>query len=455
MNNKPLKRITKPTARLLAVEILTRIVRENAYSNILLNQALQKKQLSRVDGNLLTRLVYGVLQHRLTLEYWLEPFIKGKKLEPWVQQLLLVSLYQLQYLDKIPARAVLNEAIEIAKSKGHDGVRKFVTGVLHAILRTGVRNFEELQQPTKRLSIVYSVPEWIINRLQQQVGDEKTIKILSSLAQIPHGAVRVNQSRITVAAAKKQLMAAGFEVEQSAVFTGSLLLKKGHVLDSPLFQTGKLMLQDESAALVVDSMQLSGTEQVLDACAAPGGKTMQIADELTTGQVTALDIHRHKVELIKENAKKCDFSAKVKAVTLDARAAGTRFAAQSFAQVLVDAPCSGIGLLRRKPEIRYEKSPQDSVNLQQIQLEILESVAPLVAPGGKLTYSTCTILKTENQDVITLFLKKHPEFEQLETTTSLPVKKAGQLALTIYPDEYNSDGFFIATLRRKKTVEMN
>ncbi|KRL04703.1 16S rRNA (cytosine(967)-C(5))-methyltransferase RsmB [Liquorilactobacillus oeni] len=445
MNNKE----KEPTARFLAVDILTRIESNNSYSNLLLNQTMHKQHLSRVDGNLLTKMVYGVLQHRLTLEYWLEPFIKPKKIETWVKQLLLISLYQLQYLDKIPRHAVLNEAIEIAKKRGHDGIRKFVTGVLHAVIRQGLRNLQDIKQPLKRLSITYSVPEWIIESLQRQVGEEKTIKILASLMKVPHQAVRVNTSHIPVADAIAQLQQEGFEIKKSPIFPASLILNNGHALNSTLFREGKIMLQDESAALVVDSMQPFEDKIILDACAAPGGKTMQIADSLKSGKVIALDIHQHKVKLIRENARKCGFSAQVTAQTMDARNASEHFAPDSFEQVLVDAPCSGIGLMRRKPEIRYEKTSADSNNLQRIQLGILEAVSVLVAPKGKLTYSTCTILNTENEKVINMFLKKHPEFEQLKTTTSYHLKDDKKLGLTIYPDEYDSDGFFIATLCKK------
>ncbi|MFT9004407.1 MAG: 16S rRNA (cytosine(967)-C(5))-methyltransferase RsmB [Liquorilactobacillus hordei] len=437
----------KKTSRLIAVEILTKIAKNGAYSNLAINQVLKKDQLSRVDANLLTIIVYGVLQNLLLLEFWLEPFVKGKKMDEWVKQLLLMSLYQLKFLDKVPDHAVLNEAIKIAKGKGHDGTRKFVTGVLHAILRKGVYDTAKIEDEITRLSINYSVPVWIVEELKKQVGLEKTVSILSSLNKAPKQAIRVNESKISIEDVKNELIVEGFKAENSRVAAESLIIEKGHISLTQLFKEGKVMLQDESASLVVESMELSGDELVLDACAAPGGKTMQIADHLTTGMVTALDIHEHKVKLIRENAIKCGFEKKVNSLQLDARKVNEKFELESFNHILVDAPCSGIGLMRRKPEIRYEKSLQDSLNLHKIQVGILDKVANYIKVGGYLTYSTCTILETENGKVIKEFLEAHHEFEQVEVRTKLNLVNPNN-SLTIYPDDYESDGFFIARLKR-------
>ncbi|KRN09437.1 16S rRNA m(5)C 967 methyltransferase [Liquorilactobacillus mali KCTC 3596 = DSM 20444] len=431
----------------MAVEILTKIAKNGAYSNLALNQVLKKDQMSRVDANLLTIIVYGVLQNLLLLEFWLEPFVKGKKMDDWVKQLLLMSLYQLKFLDKVPNHAVLNEAIKIAKSKGHDGTRKFVTGVLHAILRKGVHDAASIEDENERLSIVYSVPVWIVEELKKQVGYDKTVAILNSLNKAPKQAIRVNESKASIEDVKTELTREGFKVENSQVAAGSLIVEKGHVSSTRLFEEGKIMLQDESAGLVVEAMNLNGDEQVLDACAAPGGKTMQIADYLRTGTVTALDIHKHKVKLIKENARKCGFEEKVNSIQLDARKLNEHFEPESFNQILVDAPCSGIGLMRRKPEVRYEKSLQDSLNLHRVQVGILDKVANYIEINGYLTYSTCTILETENTSVIKEFLEMHHEFEQVEVKTRLNLPNTKK-SLTIYPDDYESDGFFITRLRR-------
>ncbi|WP_281164859.1 16S rRNA (cytosine(967)-C(5))-methyltransferase RsmB [Liquorilactobacillus sicerae] len=425
------------TTRYLAVEILTRIQQENSYSNILLNQTLMKYQLTVQDANLLTKIVYGTLQQQLTLEYWLDPFIKQKKVLPWVKELLLSALFQLQYLDRIPARAVLDESIKIAKAKGHDGIRKFVTGVLHAILRSQLPDPQKIADPFKKAQIVYSVPAWLVNQLVKENGWKKTNLLLSSINQPPHQAIRVNTSKISLQQAKKVLTVAGFTCRRSQLSPTSLIIQSGFAGNSQLFKNGSIVFQDESAACVVASMELKANQKVLDACAAPGGKTLQIADQLETGHVWALDIHEHKVKLIKKNAVRCGLQAKVTAQKLDARLAATKFVAGYFDQILLDAPCSGIGLLRRKPEIRYRKDLQDVNTLSTLQLNLLENLAPLVKLHGKITYSTCTIMQAENQQVIKSFLKKHPQFSLQDP------RKIGRI---IFPDDYETDGFFIANL---------
>lgn len=441
----------KNTPRYIALELLVKIRKQKTYSNLGLNQAIQKNQLSQKDASLLTTLVYGVLQHRLTLEYWLKPFIKNpKKVDLWVNELLILSLYQMEYLNKVPTHAIFNEAIEIAKVKGHAGTRKFVTGILHAIKRKGLANFEDLQE-NEKLSVKYSVPTWIIQNLEESVGTQKTFSILESINQKPHDSLRVNSAKLNSIELTSLLQQEGIEVQPSEIALNGLVAQKGHLAGTKAFENGDFIIQDESAMLAAESMDIQSGQIVLDACAAPGGKTTQIAADLKgLGKVYALDIHEHKVQLIKDNAQRLGVSAVLKAQALDARNVGQVFEAKTFDQILVDAPCSGIGLMRRKPEVKYEKTFADSQKLAQIQLAILNAVAPILKCNGKLTYSTCTILNTENQSVINQFLAQHPEFEQVKTKTPKNVKeKRKELGLTIYPDDFDTDGFFIATLVKK------
>lgn len=442
----------KNTPRYLALELLTKIQQQGTYSNLGLNQVLQQKKLTKRDANLLTNLVYGVLQHQLTLQYYLAPFIrKGKKIDPWVKQLLLLAIYQLEYLDKIPKRAVFNETIEIAKIKGHVGVRKFVTGILHEIDRQGLPKIEEIQDVKQRLSIASSTPIWLVEQLITEVGLTKTQSILATINQSPAQSVRVNEAKITKQVLIEQLQEKGIIVHESLVSTQALRLENTFVPETSFYQDGFLTVQDESAMLAVEALAPTSDDLVLDACAAPGGKTVQLAEALTTGKVYALDIHQHKVNLIKQNAKRSGVAANVTALALDARQVADKFSLESFTKILVDAPCSGIGLMRRKPEVKYAKSLQDSQNLQKIQGDILDAIAPTLKKDGMLVYSTCTILQGENQAVVDKFLKRHPEFEQVKTQTKNNLKaQRDELSLTIYPDDYLTDGFFIATLHKKK-----
>lgn len=441
------------TARSLAVDALTRVA-GGAYSNLQLEKIIDRSSLNDADRRLLTNLVYGTIQHQLTLEYYLDAFVKpNQKLQPWVKMTLLVALYQMLYLDRIPNWAIFDEAIQLAKERGHEGIRRFVTGVLHAVDREGVPDVSQIADPTERLSVTYSMPQWLVTTLQQQLGEAKTESILKTINQPAAQSVRVNTAVTTVDAAIQALEAVGYTVDVSTV-SGDGLRVDGHPANhSELFENGQLTIQDESAMLPVEALQVQPGDQVLDACAAPGGKTTQIAaalDPQAGGQVTALDLHAKKVKLIAQNAARLQVADRVNAMALDARKVDDEFADDTFDKILVDAPCSGIGLVRRKPEIRYDKTPEDSQHLQKIQLAILDAVSKKLKPQGLLVYSTCTILDTENADVVASFLQTHPNFEAVRVTTTRNVKANRTTdTLSIYPDDFDTDGFFVSALRRK------
>ncbi|MFC6275048.1 16S rRNA (cytosine(967)-C(5))-methyltransferase RsmB [Levilactobacillus tangyuanensis] len=442
------------TPRALAVEALTRVA-NGAYSNLQLEQTLEKNALSDVDRRFVTNLVYGTIQHRLTLEYYLEGFIKpNQKVLPWVKMTLLVALYQEIYLDRVPKRAIFNEAIQLAKDRGHEGIRRFVTGVLHAIDRQGLPDIAAIKDPTKRLSLEYSVPEWLITALQEQVGEDKTVKILETINQPAAQSVRVNVAVTTVEAVQQALTAEGYGVTPSEVAGEAFRLDDAAANQSKAFADGRLTIQDESAMLPVEALQIRPGDQVLDACAAPGGKTTQIAAHLDAhsgGKVTALDLHPKKVALIETNAERLHVADRVDAVALDARDINDAYPKKMFDRILVDAPCSGLGLIRRKPEIRYEKTPADIQQLQKVQLGILDAVSAKLKPAGIMVYSTCTILDTENNDVVKQFLAGHPDFESVRVATTKAIKEDRTTdTLSLYPDDFDSDGFFVSAFRRKK-----
>ncbi|MBC8744560.1 16S rRNA (cytosine(967)-C(5))-methyltransferase RsmB [Lactobacillus sp. Marseille-P7033] len=436
-------------ARELALVALEGVVEKGAYSNLQVDQLLKKYPLADKDRRLATNIIYGVLQHKLTLEYWLQSFVKGKRLDPWVKTLLLSAIYQFHYLERVPDWAVTDESIKIAKRRGNPGIRKFVTGVLHAVLREGLPDLGKINNPNLRLSLQSSVPQWLVAELITEYGQEKTEKVLQSINEPAHQVVRVNTAKTDMETIKEALDKMGVEYHESQVAQDALVITKGEVITSSLFESGKITIQDESAMLAVESMHINPNDKVLDACAAPGGKTVQIAEKLTGGHVDALDIHQHKVRLIEKNAQRLGVGDRVTANALDARKVNDLFADESFDKILVDAPCSGMGLLRRKPEIRYTKTLDDSKKLHQIQLSILDAVAAKVKKGGIITYSTCTILQQENDQTVQAFLAKHPEFELVKTTTARKIKdNRHSLTLTILPSDFNSDGFFISSLKK-------
>lgn len=437
--------------RLLAVQVLNH-VSDGGYSNLTLDATIRKAKLEPRDVGLLTTIVYGVIQRQLTLDYLIEPFIAGKKVEDWVRVLLRTAVFQMQYLTRVPKRAIFFDSTEVAKKMGHVGVAKFVTAILRRMDREGFRDLNEIEDVEERLAISTSTPTWLTAKLIEQLGYDQAEAILNAIDTAPNAVVRANHTKINRKALRQRLSDRYPDMALSEVAGSALVNQGGHLAGAPEFAEGLMTMQDESSQLVAPSMRLQPNSKVLDACAAPGGKTTHIAEYLDAaagGQVTALDLHPHKVRLIEQNAARLGLSDVVTATAMDARQAGEHFAPASFDRVLVDAPCSGLGLIRRKPEIKYEKTQADIDHLKEIQKNILSSVADLVKPGGYLTYSTCTIVREENQGVVADFLANHPNFEQVTVPIDLPLEKRhGQPALQLYPSDYGSDGFFIASLHR-------
>ena len=444
------KRVYSDNPRVLAVQTLAKI-KNGAYSNLQLNQVIKQHQLSEADKRLLTTLVYGVIQHRLTFEYWLAPFIGDKKINPWVRELLYTALFQIQYLNKIPQHAIFNESIEVAKILGHVGTAKFVTAILHNISRQGLPEISAITDPILRLSIEASLPVWLIEELVTQNGEAATRALVATINDAPMQSIRVNTLLASDDEVVAALAAENLTAVKSQVADHAYIVSGGHVASSTVYQKGWLTLQDESAMLPVESMVLTpAVKTILDAAAAPGGKTTQIAQAIAAdAKITALDVHPHKIKLIEQNAARMQVSDRIQTQVLDARKVASEMET-TFDRILVDAPCSGFGLLRRKPEIRYDKTLADVQNLARLQGEILDSVSQKVAENGMIVYSTCTILRQENDDVVAQFLANHPEFELVKTVTSHQLKPdRHEAVLHIYPNDYHTDGFFVATMKKK------
>ncbi|WP_283678207.1 16S rRNA (cytosine(967)-C(5))-methyltransferase RsmB [Lentilactobacillus sp. Marseille-Q4993] len=444
-------KITSNNPRKLAVDTLVE-GKQGAYSNIQVNNVLSNTDMKASDGALYTTIVYGVIQHRLTLEYQLRPFLRDEsKTDEWVKELLYTAIFQMHYLDRIPTRAIFDETIKIAKTKGHDGIRRMVTGILHAIQKKGLPSFDKIKDPTERLSVEFSVPVWLVEKLTSQLGSEKTLSILESINSAPKQSIRVNQNKISKEELTAKLEDEGFTVTPSAEAASALIISDGHPVHSQLFKDGYYTIQDESAMLPVESMTLHPDDTVLDACSAPGGKTTQILEHVTNGQVIALDIHDKKLQTVNRNAKRMGLNGSLETIALDARKVDEKFADGYFDSILVDAPCTGLGLIRKKPEIRYGKLPEDIEHLSKIQLEILNAVAKKLKPSGTITYSTCTIVDEENIGVVNRFLTDNPDFELQPTKTKLGLtSNIDNGLIKIYPDDFESDGFFVATLKRVK-----
>ncbi|KIY21636.1 16S rRNA (cytosine(967)-C(5))-methyltransferase RsmB [Mesobacillus subterraneus] len=444
----------KKNVRDAALQLLETVEKNQAYSNLLLNNAIKTNEISAIDIGLLTELVYGTLQRKMTLDFYLKPFIeKNKKLQTWVVNLLRMTVYQMVYLDKIPDRAAIFEAVEISKRRGHKGIASLVNGVLRSIQRNGLPQLATIIDPAERISIETSHPLWLVRRWVVQFGIEKTREMCEVNLTVPLQTGRVNLTRISREECLALLEEEGFEVEPSPILPEAIKCLRGNLASSKAFHYGLLTIQDESSMLVAHALGIEEEEIILDACAAPGGKSTHIAEKLgNSGKVISLDLHEHKVKLISQTAERLGLG-NIEAQKMDSREAAQKFQHKSMDRILLDAPCSGLGVMRRKPDMKYTKKEQDLSQLKAIQLSLLESVAPLLKEEGTLVYSTCTVDREENQEVIDIFLRKHPEFSGDPTLAERMPEAIRPLIngfeVQILPQDFGSDGFYIACLRKK------
>ncbi|NIK75718.1 16S rRNA (cytosine967-C5)-methyltransferase [Paenibacillus castaneae] len=450
--------------RELAMDALVKVAETGAYSNLQLNRTLQDANLQRADAGLVTELVYGTIQRQATLDYWLSRFVsKGlHKLDPWVHQLLRMSAYQLLYLDRIPAHAAVNEAVTIAKKRGHSGI----SGMVNGVLRSVDRSRSELQaseikhaDPIMQIALRHSYPEWLVSRWVKAYGAEMTEAICAAGNEHPHSSVRVNRLRGNREEVIELLKAAGCDAEPSAVApAGIAIIRGGNLADTDGYRNGLWSVQDESSMLVAEVVAPQAGMQVLDCCAAPGGKSAHLAELMDgKGKVWANDLHAHKRDLIVMQTERLKLR-NVEAITGDALKLAERFKPNSMDAVLLDAPCSGFGVIRRKPEIKWTKTAGDVAEITALQHRLLNTVCDLVRPGGVLVYSTCTIEQDENEKQIARFLEEHSEFEldrnwpegiveQLKEAGVIDDQFDGQAQLM--PQHFDSDGFYIARMKKR------
>jgi 16S rRNA (cytosine967-C5)-methyltransferase len=452
------------TAREAALTILVRVETSGAYSNLQINKTLQEAELSRSDAALATELVYGTISRQATLDYWLDRFVaKGVgKLQGWVHQLLRLSAYQLLYLDRIPTHAAVNEAVEIAKRRGHGGIAGMVNGVLRSIDRNRAELKPELiSLPDKAQTIAlrHSYPLWLVEKWSAQFGIEATEAMCASGNEAPHAGIRVNPLSATLEEVLAELKEAGLEGETSPLTPSGIAVRGGgNLTELAGYAGGRWSLQDESSMLVAEVAAPESGMKVLDCCAAPGGKSSHLAELMGgKGKVWANDLHAHKRKIIAAQTERLKLR-NVEATTGDALKLSEVFAPASMDAVLLDAPCSGFGVIRRKPEIKWTKTAGDVADISAIQRSLLDAVCDLVKPGGTFVYSTCTMLREENEDQIQRFLSDHPHFE-LDANWPKPLLErltaAGLIdesfngQLQLLPQHFGSDGFFIARMKRR------
>lgn len=427
-------------ARAVALEILLRAELAGQYADRALDAALSRVALDSKDKGLVTALFYGVIEHRITLDHIIDTLatVAPSAIEKQVRMILREALYQLLYLDRVPDHAAVSEAVALSprRSKG------FVNAVLRSFCRDGkkVTYPDRETEPFAYLSVRYSVPVETATHFCRLFGMARTEALLSAFAVPAPITVRVNTLRLS-------------REEFLVRVPGSLPTKNAPYgvylpADAPLhtlLESGLCFVQDEASQLAVAALGATRGARVLDLCAAPGSKSFGAAlDMQNTGEVKSFDLHENKLSLIRRGAEVLGITS-LTAAAADARAAD-RAVLGEFSHVICDVPCSGFGVLAKKPDIRY-KNINDAVGLVPVQAAILEAAAPLVAEGGVLLYSTCTLLPPENEEQVAAFLKNHPEFSP-EPFTVGEIQTKGML--TLAPDTHGTDGFFIAKLRRKK-----
>lgn len=450
------------TARDVALGVLVQVDKEHSYSNLQLNQALQEANLARVDSGLATELVYGTIQRLNTIDGVLEKKVQRgfSKLKPWLRCLLRMTVYQLHYLDRIPAHAAINEAVTIAKHRGGQSLGGFVNGVLRSIMREPeLWEISADADGVSRIVWEHSHPAWLVWNWVNAYGEAETAAMCAANNRPPHSSVRVNSLRTTRDQLLADMKAEGLHVRPSALSKDGIIAEgAGNLAYSRWYQNGELSVQDESSMLVVEELQPQAGARVLDCCAAPGGKTTHIAERMgNKGEVLANDVHVHKVELIAVQAERLGLTS-VTTMNADALTIARQLPSGCFDVVLLDAPCTGFGVIRRKPDIKWTKRPEDVASIASLQAELLEQAAQLVRPGGRLVYSTCTVEYTENEGVVRGFLAHAAQngWELDETWKStLPkdllaaaLKRSSLGMIQVLPHDADSDGFFIACLKK-------
>ena len=434
-------------ARETALCALIACRKEGAWSNGVLKEYTRRDGLDSRDAGLAARLCYGVLQNRAKLDFYLKQLLTGKlrDLHPVVRDILHMGLYQIYELDKIPDSAAVNESVSLAK-KYNKNPR--AASLVNGVLRNAVRTKGTLKEPTSYADR-YSHPDELISLLKASLPKGKLEGMLIANNTAPQTVVQVNVLKTTVEKLAESLTAQGVEAKPHQWMQDCLVLDRtGNLEQLEAFREGLFYVQDPASKLSVLCAQLPEEgARVLDCCAAPGGKSFAAAMAMGgRGSITSCDVHEHKTHLIENGAQRLGIET-ISVRHQDATEPVAEWVGQMDA-VICDVPCSGLGIIRKKPDIRY-KNVSEMQQLPALQLAILENQASYVKPGGTLMYSTCTVLKQENEDVVNAFLQKHEDFylENLRLPEVFPENTTGML--TLIPGDYDTDGFFISRLRRK------
>lgn len=443
-----------PGARYTAVKLLSRYERSDSYIDKLLAYELGNSELTPQDKGLLTEIVNGVIRWKLKLDWILTGFYHGdyQKCLNIVKNAMRVALYQILFLNRIPVPAAINESVEIVKKI--QGIK--TAAIVNGVLRNISRNIENVRYPERTddviyyFSIIYSHPKWMIKRWVERLGEAQTEKMLFTNNRRPYANIRINTYKATFEIVIDYLKENGMEYYVSHYMKHSILLKspRKDITQTELFSEGLITAQDTSASLAASLAAPKPGDTVVDLCAAPGGKSFFLAEAMkNTGKVYAIEKYPSKLRFIEEGAERMGFDC-IETITEDAR---TVTLPEQVDIVFADVPCSGLGTLSKKPDIKWKREPEDILALVKIQRAILENAARLVKPGGALVYSTCTIEPEENVENIVWFLNAYPEFEIDPAENYLSHDLCSDGFMQTYPHIQNMDGAFAARLVKKQT----
>lgn len=435
--------------RKVAINILERIINEGAYSNIILSNELNNSDLSDKDKALVTEIVYGTLRRLKTIDTIIASFVKDISImDKKILNILRVAVYQMNYLDKVPSYAACNEAVEEAKEIS-DKDSKLVNGILRNFVKKEGKFDIIFRNKIDEIAFDLSFEPWMVRMFIKQYGEHEALEILEGLNNTPKMTVRVNSIKGDYEEVYEELEVAGYNIEEGCICPEAISIKGGKGIENnQAFVDGKITVQDESAMLISPLLDLEEGMKVLDLCCAPGGKTTHIGELLNnTGEVLGFDLHENKLELVKENYERLGIT-NIKLAQMDATKLDAKLVSYAD-RILLDVPCSGIGIIRKKPEIKWTKKRKDLKEIVEVQREILENAWEYLKTGGVMVYSTCTLNKEENEENIKWFLSKHKD----ATIEKVFIGKGANLCydqmgtLTILPNEY-MDGFFVAKIKK-------
>lgn len=434
-------------ARELAIKILYQIEEENGYSNLVLDQYLEKnrEKLTLKDINFISELVYGTVTWKLTIDKIIQKYskIKMNKISKWVLPILRTGVYQIVFLDKVPKSAAVNESVNLCKKYGFKS-SNFVNAILRKVEKEDYQEFEKIEDPISRISVMYSMPKWLIEKLFLEYDAQTIEKICENSNQRPNMTIRMNDLKIGEEDFIKKLEERKITYEKAESPNFFYLKNLKNVSHLDLFLEGLFTIQDEGAGKISLILEPKPGEKVLDICSAPGGKTTHMAQLMKNkGYILACDLYEHRVKLVKENAKRLGITC-IHTQVKDALEFNPNLEEQ-FDKILLDVPCLGFGVMKRKPDIKWQRKKEDMEEICKIQEKILENCSRYLKIGGEMVYSTCSILKEENENIIQNFLKQ-PIVEKDRKKHKFVI----EMTKKILPEE-NTDGFFISKIKKMRT----